>query len=43
MAASRSLSPKVVLNSSTETVSFSLIMGMAPSSIRVKSVFRALR
>ena len=43
MAASRSLSPKVVCNSSTLTVSFSLMIGTAPNSRRVTRVLRALR
>ena len=34
MAASRSLSPNVVCNSSTATVSFSLMIGTAPSSMQ---------
>jgi hypothetical protein len=42
-AARRSLSPNVVFNSSTLTVSFSLTIGTAPNSRIEASVLRTLR
>ena len=43
IAARRSLSPKVVCNSSTLTVSFSLMIGTAPNSNSVRIVLRMFR
>ncbi len=43
MAASRSLSPKVVISSSTLTVSFSLMIGSAPNSNSARIVLRTFK
>ena len=42
-AARRSLSPKVVISSSTATVSFSLMIGTALKSSKVNNVLRTFK